>query len=533
MSDVTIIGSGASGVHFALSLVKKGLRVTMIDVGYEKPKNINNEDSYDELKNNLKDPVSYFLGKEFESVVSPEFAKEIYGFSPNKKYIFKTPDNFKVKERGFESLFSFAQGGLAEAWTAGSYAFNNDDFEDFPFDYEDMQPYYNEIAERIGVIGTDDDLAKFIPFHNNLMSPLEFDEHSALLDDSYKKNKDIINEMGVFLGRSRIAVLSKDKGKRKACDYSGRCMWNCPTDSIYVPSITLNELKTYDNFTYMSGIKVSHFNYQNGQIFELVGDNIYSNKRETFKINKLVLAAGTLSSSKIFLDSIYFSTGEIHKLRGLMDNRQILVPFINLKMIGKPYNPDTYQYHQLAIGIEAEKPKEYIHGQITSLKTALMQPALQTMPLDYKTAIFLGKNLHSALGVFNINFHDFRREENYVSVKEYINNKTNMLIQYSPSKNEKERIQFAIKKVKKFLMKVGAIVPPGQTHIRPMGASVHYSGTIPMTTNKEKFTVTPNCKSNDFDNLYFVDGTPFPFLPAKNLTFSLMANAARVADKEF
>jgi hypothetical protein len=27
-----------------------------------------------------------------------------------------------------------------------------------------------------------------------------------------------------------------------------------------------------------------------------------------------------------------------------------------------------------------------------------------------------------------------------------------------------------------------------------------------------------------------VDGTTFPFLPAKNLTLSLMANAARIAD---
>ncbi len=532
MSEIIIVGSGASGVHFALSLLKKGLKVKIIDVGYERPENLNHEDSYEELKKNLKDPVSYFLGKEFESVVSPEFAKEIYGFSPGKKYIFKKPDGFNVNEEGFESLFSFAQGGLAEAWTGGSYSFNDADLEDFPFDYKDIEPYYNEIAERIGVIGTDDDLAQFFPYHKNLLSPLKFDEHSELLDKTYIKNKDKINKMGVFMGRSRIAVLSEDKGNRKACDYSGRCMWNCPTDSIYVPSITLNECKTYDNFTYVSGMKVSHFKYENKKVSDLVAENIYTGEQVSFKVDKLAIAAGTLSSSKIFLDSIYYKTGKIHKLTGLMDNRQILVPFINLKMIGKAYDPNTYQYHQLAMGIQTDKPKEYIHGQITSLKTALMQPALQSMPLDYKTAIFLGKNLHSALGVFNINFHDYRREENYISIKKD-NNNTIMQLKYSPAKEEKARIKFAIGKVKKFLGKVGAFVPPGQSHTRPMGASVHYSGTIPMSKEKKQFTVSGNCKSNDFDNLYFVDGTPFPFLPAKNLTFSLMANAARVADKEF
>ncbi len=533
MPEVTVIGSGASGVHFAISLLKKGMKVRMIDVGYEKPKNMNPEDSYEDLKKNLKDPVSYFLGKEFESVVSPEFAKEIYGFSPGKKYIFKKPDGFDVTEEGFESLFSFAQGGLAEAWTGGSYAFNNADLEDFPFEYKDIEPYYNEVAERIGVIGADDDLAQFFPFHKNLLSPLTLDENSEALNKAYIKNREKIQKMGVYMGRSRIAVLSEDKGKRKACDYSGRCMWNCPTDSIYVPSITLEECKTYDNFTYIQGVKVSHFTYKNDKISGLIAENIQTKKQETYNIEKLVLAAGTLSSSKIFLDSIYNHSGEIHKLPGLMDNRQILVPFINLKMIGKKYNPDTYQYHQLAMGIQTEIPKEYIHGQITSLKSALMQPALQSMPLDYKTAIFLTKNLHAALGVFNINFHDTRREENYISIKENSKENTIMRLKYSPPVGEDKRVKFALGKVKKFLAKVGAIVPPGQAHTRPMGASVHYSGTIPMSNEKKPFTVTENCKSNDFANLYFVDGTPFPFLPAKNLTFSLMANAARVADKEF
>jgi choline dehydrogenase-like flavoprotein len=66
-----------------------------------------------------------------------------------------------------------------------------------------------------------------------------------------------------------------------------------------------------------------------------------------------------------------------------------------------------------------------------------------------------------------------------------------------------------------------------------MGASVHYSGTLPMSTSDLPLTTTPDCRSRDFDNLFLVDGSSFPFLPAKNLTFSLMANAARVADNVF
>ena len=66
-----------------------------------------------------------------------------------------------------------------------------------------------------------------------------------------------------------------------------------------------------------------------------------------------------------------------------------------------------------------------------------------------------------------------------------------------------------------------------------MGASVHYAGTLPMTANSAPLTCTPECRSRDFKNLYFVDGTTFPFLPSKNLTFTLMANAVRVAERAF
>ena len=66
-----------------------------------------------------------------------------------------------------------------------------------------------------------------------------------------------------------------------------------------------------------------------------------------------------------------------------------------------------------------------------------------------------------------------------------------------------------------------------------MGASVHYAGTLPMSDRPRPGTVSPDCRSHDFENLYVVDGSTFPFLPAKNITFTLMANAARVADRAF
>jgi choline dehydrogenase-like flavoprotein len=226
--------------------------------------------------------------------------------------------------------------------------------------------------------------------------------------------------------------------------------------------------------------------------------------------------------------------GATVKLRGLMDNRQVLLPFVNLKMVGKLYDPETYQYHQVAMGFEGDQPHEYVHALITTLKTALVHPIIQNMPLDLQSSTYLFRHLRAALGLVNVNFPDTRRENNWVTLEATKKTSTSKLVvSYSPVENEGTSITNTVKRVKQALWKLKCVVPPRMAHVRPMGASVHYSGTIPMSAQKSSLTTSEWCQSHDFDNLYIVDGSTFPFLPAKNITFTLMANAVRVAELAF
>ena len=536
MSKVLIVGSGASGVHFALSVLQKGYEVVMLDVGHVKPSPVNPQDSFTELKTNLRNPVQYFLGQQYEAVLYPGLTGEYYGFPPSKRYVFTKPSTINLETHGFQPLFSFAQGGLAEAWTAGVYRFNNDELKDFPFGYRDIEPYYDEVTRRIGITGTKDDLARFFPSHETLSAPLQLDFHSQHLLAEYERVRDHLNKkFKCFLGRSRIATLSIDQDGRKGCTYCGRCLWGCPTEALYTPSVTLNRCLQFPNFNYIPNMHVSHFKYNSAHhISTVVAESVREKTFCEFTADTFVLAAGTLSSSRIFMDSMLKNSGKFIRLHGLMDNRQILIPFINLKMIGKQYDPESYQYHQIALGIESEKPEEYIHGQITTLKTALVHPIIHNIPLDLRTAVFMFRNLRAGLGVINLNFPDRRREDNYMTLQASPQSGgSQLMINYVPHSNEKTTLKHGVRTVKKLLWKLGCIVPPAMRHIRPMGASVHYAGTLPMSTEKIPLTTSTYCQSHDFDNLYIVDGTTFPFLPAKNITLTLMANAIRVADHAF
>jgi choline dehydrogenase-like flavoprotein len=525
-----VVGSGASGVHFARTALDLGHAVTMVDVGHERPTPVLPEADFAGLKDQLADPVEYFLGARFQGVVPPGHDKEYYGFPPGRDYVFRTPPGFAFRASGFAPLFSFARGGLAEVWTGGCYPFGDDDLRDFPINHAALAPYYTEVAQRIGVTGEEDDLARFFPLHGGLLPPLEFDPHSAELMAGYARHRTYFNQrLGCYLGRTRVATLSRPRGDRQECTYLGRCLWGCPREALYTPSITLRECQQHPAFTYLPGLEVRHFRTDaERRITSIVAAPVGGGPARELPVELLVLTAGTLQSAAIVLRSVRAATGEIVRLPGVMDNRQILVPFVNLRRVGRRYRADRYQYHLVGLGLAADDPRAHIHGQLTTLKTALMHPIVQQLPFDLRTSLRIARAAHGALGVVNLNFHDTRREGNAVTLADEPDG-SRLVVTYSPPPDEPERLAGAMRRLRAALWRLGCFVPPGMAHVRPMGASVHYAGTFPMTIEARPWTTDAGGRSRDFANLWFADGSVFPSLPAKNLTFTLMANATRVA----
>lgn len=107
-----------------------------------------------------------------------------------------------------------------------------------------------------------------------------------------------------------------------------------------------------------------------------------------------------------------------------------------------------------------------------------------------------------------------------------------LVMHYSYTTNgEPERLTNALSRVKKALLKLGGIVQPSMIHVRPLDIRKHYAGTFPISDHDTRqWTSTRNGRSNDFKSLIFADRSYLSFLPAKNITFTLMANATRIAE---
>jgi choline dehydrogenase-like flavoprotein len=528
MTDILVIGSGPSGVHLAKTLLDLGRGVTVLDVGHERPPAVLPKADFDGLKRQLEDPVTYFLGPRGSGVVFPSEQARYFAHPPSKDYVFSRPAGFETVTTNFDPLISFAAGGLAEAWTAGCYPLNAAELGPFPFDFDTIEPHYAEIIRRIGISAARDDLERFNPWFGAYLEPLAPDPHAKSLLARYERCRTRLqSDLGFYLGRSRVAMLTRNLGQRLACDRLGRCLWGCPRGSLYTASSTLAELLARPGFRYVSDSFVTHLEYDGGKISAAIAVDRDGLERR-FSAQAYALAAGTLCSSKILLDTIYRRTGEIHELAGLMDNSQLVIPFLSLRRLGKPIDTHSYQFHQLAVGIEQALPEEYIHGQITTLNSASVHPVAQSIPVDLRTALEVFRISHAALAAVNVWLADRRSAENVLTLRARPGTtQTDLVVRFA--EDRPDRFDVPLRIMKRALRKLGCIVPPGMAKRLPRGSSVHYAGTVPMQHAPQRFTCSPDCCSHDFRNLYFADGTSFPFLPAKNLTFTLMANAVRVA----
>lgn len=531
MSRIVIVGSGASAVHCALSALEAGAQVTVVDVGYPPPTPVLPESSFEQLKDDLKDPNQYFLGAG-EGVVYPETSSSYYGHPPSKRYVFAAPQGFTPKLEQIEPVFSFARGGMAGAWTAGAYTWNEDDLEGFPVGYHELLPFYQKVIRRIGVTGAPDDLDPFLPVSKDHQPPLPLDPHSEHLLERYRRRKGAFAQSGFVLGRSRVATLSESLNDRAACGNLGRCLWGCPTWSLYHPAVTLAECKRHDQFSYLPGHYVTHFEYGESQeVTRILATDLETGASVSVEGDLFVLAAGALNTTKIYLESWYRATGDTLVLGGLMDNRQVHVPFLTPKMIGQAVDPATYQFHHLAFGIVRPRAHDYLHGQITTLRAAAIHPVVSSLPMGLRLALRTFQTIRTGLGVANLNMSDERRKESTVTLQPSSGPTGGQLsVKYVADPGEPETRATAVADVRRLLKRLGAFVPTGMTRVLPMGTSAHYAGTLPMTKEETPHTSSPEGRVHGFPNLYVADGATFPTLPAKNLTLTLMANAARIAE---
>lgn len=527
-----VIGSGPSGVHAALTLLKKGKKVLMIDVGHKEKDFGYPGISFNELKMKLDDPYHYFLGDGLKGILDHHDG-DVFDYPPSRNFMMRGHENpYHFDLENFDPILSLNQGGLGVGWGANCARFDNEDLASFPFSASELDPYYEEINQRIKISAPNqDDLSDYLGSFDGY-PPLKLNQHEQKLLNIYQTKKGKISS-NFKLGYSRMAV-DHDQNSPHQCNYCVRCLWGCPVGAIYNPQQTLKDCFKYTQFEYREGYFVHSLISENGQIRGVKAHNLKNNLDEKILGEKFFLGCGAIGSGTVFLKTLSQDSrfSEEYKANGLstlglMDSKVVKIPYIFREQIGLKKNERDFQFNKLAVGYLAKKSSypSYVHGELLTLSSLLYHPLIERLPFGSLISSKVFKLLQSALGVVTYFFPDKLNSKNRIC---FSNNQVKLSYEDENS-DKKEMISEVINQTVKTLFKLKCLVWPKQILTPVNGSGIHYAGTIPMKTENNFLSVNSYGRTYAYENLYVVDGSSFPSLPSKSITLSLMAHAVRVA----
>ena len=295
--DVVIVGSGASGGAVAYTLCKAGFKVAVLEKG-----KLLNRDAFtkDELAYCRRDLVTPSLFDEYHTIEEKVEGKWV-----------ATP----TYESGWSFWNGNIVGGSSNFMSGMLHRLHPDDFRlkskygeieganvvDWPISYDDMEPYYALAEELVGISGHYEEHV-YEPWRstpNFTQPPTKENAVVKLLDKSCKA-------LDVTPLVTPRAVLSKNKPGRDACYYSNFCgSYGCASgakgssrEALLKPALATGNLTLMTN----THVKYLHTDNKEEVSHAVVVDTI-TEKESKIEGKLFVVAAQAHESARLLLNS--------------------------------------------------------------------------------------------------------------------------------------------------------------------------------------------------------------------------------------
>ena len=522
--DVCIVGSGAGGAPVAYALGKAGFTVVVLEAG---PR---------------FSPKEYHLAQaDWEQYPYPQpFVEREYA-GKKDLYTYRQPERLNPKYKKLRS-WSKAQGNYnnsgrrrpphvdrakgvggttlhyqGEAHRFSSFGFKSKSLygfgEDWPINYEDLEPYYQKAEKLLGVAGLNG--TPFKPPRGPFPNP----PHA--LSCATERVKVGFDKLGMHLWPNSLNILSKPVDGRPPCNYCNGCFLGCMTRAKGSMDVTLiPKAEATGNVEVRPDSVVSEITLnKNGKADGVV----YFDSDRVEKIQKakiVVVSAGALESPRLLLNSNspQFPQGLANNSGMVGKNFMETVIYSNTVIFAEPI--ESYKGLQIDSRAwdysEPRKENNFVGGVVFGVS------ALDLLgPLSYARNIapgwgrehkdFMKKYFGHGLNVFAIG-EQLPHEENMITIDPGVKDYYGILVASISTKlsdNDLEMLSFIQKKCDEIVEAAGAVEKVREFGSYDLSMISHIGGTCRMGTDPKRSVLNSHCQSHDVRNLFVIDSSCF------------------------
>ena len=430
-------------------------------------------------------------------------------------------DRFPIRTSDVGCVGSFGCGGLSTVWGAAILPYSEADTHDWPLPIGDLAEGYREVARLFTVVSEDDDLQRLLPIDSPTIRVPKSAQSTHLLEH-LNCHRDSLRADGVTFGSSRLAFNRCMAGDCRLC---GLCMYGCPYDLIYSSQQTLTDLRKNSNFTYEPGWLAERFSESRTEV-RLRCRRVDGSGYADFSGDRLFLAAGALHTTRLLVRTLEAFNQPFR----FKDSQYFLLPcFTSFRSRGV-LKEQLYTLSQLFLEIDDDAvSKHSVHLQVYTYSDLYLQLLRGMLKGLY----------HVALPVLKTFL------EHFVILQGFIHSKESNVIEGSLERTPTGDIlelhslrNIALRQAKdRILRKLHSLHSRTQLlPIDPMfkfasaGRGFHYGGSFAMMKDPHGFASDTLGRPSAFSRVHAVDATILPSVPATTITYSVMANAWRIAN---
>ena len=496
---IAVVGSGAVGYSVLSTLLRGDHRteLTLFDIG----KTIAPEPT---LSTDERDSIAELYDQQYRNIWKDQPRK----FPPPKTHFSES-----IAKRGAgpkRSVFeSNTLGGLTNYWGGTMLPLTDREMKGWPISRETLWPYYQSIAERVGLSAKDDSLNRYFQESFATRPGISTSKMLSGLDQ-------VVNEHGsganvdyqVVSGLNRIALETR-QDHENACVYCGECMAGCFRSSVFSSRTSIKSYLDGDSLTQIDA-EVQRVDLKTKQLILKTS----SGETTTDHYDQIILAAGAIGTSEILMRTFGIEEGPI-----MTDNAVYVFPILYLgtKAVQEPQDQYLSQCNLIFACIPRQSTEHFAQAQIYPNFDYLWRynippslwPAIKPLARHFRSRLFWARlYLHS----------DY--SQRYAL---YLKNGKSLKIETDETNLQPSVVDKLMRSFKRAANHQGFWIPP----IPPIRQKTnsHYGATFPYGGSQLSIG-----SDNQVSNGVFVaDSTTFPNSPAVSPTFAMMANAARIS----